>query len=161
MFRRTILGRFSGMKKLCSSFLVVERIYWTFGVNFLTIFSKLQPTGAAEVFWCFFGRKSNCLNVFGLWAEVTVFWQKNYGRLLKVNFACPQQNFEKKNDWSKLYYYHFSRTLNEFFSDSDKKSNQVCRNSNLNVQKENFIKKRSWTLYLSSFLDFDKKNLFF
>ena len=34
--------------------------------------------------------------VSGLWAKVAVFWQKNYGRLLKLNFTCRQQNFEKK-----------------------------------------------------------------
>ena len=45
------------MKKLCSSFVVDERIYWTFGVNFLTIFLKLQPTGAAEVFDVFLERR--------------------------------------------------------------------------------------------------------
>ena len=84
------------MKKLCSSFVVVERISWTFGVNFSTIFLKMQPKGAAEGFEFFFGEKNNCLIVFGLWAKVTVFWQEIYGRLLKVNFTCPHQNFEGK-----------------------------------------------------------------
>ena len=89
-------------------------IFWHF-------FFKTAAYGCSGRLWGFLGGKSNCLNVFGLWAKVTVFWQKIYGRLLKVNFECPQQKFEKKNDWSKLYYYHFSRTLNEFFSDSDRK----------------------------------------
>ena len=144
MFRGTILGRFPGMRKLCSNFLVVERIYWTFGVNFLTIFSKLQTTCAVDGFEVFLGEKSNCLIVFGHWAKVTVFWQKFYGRLLKVNFTCPQQNFEKKLIEVYFIIITFLGPWMSFFLILTKKSNQVCRNCNLNEQKKNLNQKRYW-----------------
>ena len=72
---------------------IVGLLAWVFLSNFL----KLQPRGGCSgTFWCFFGEKCNCLIVFDLSAKVTVFWQKNYGRLPKLHFMCPQQNFEKK-----------------------------------------------------------------
>ena len=46
------------MKNLCLSFLLVERNYWTSGVNFLSNFSKLQPIDVSERFKVFFGEKS-------------------------------------------------------------------------------------------------------
>ena len=149
------------MKKFCSSFLVVERIYWTFGLNFLTVFSKLQPTCAAEGFEVFLGEKSDCLIVFGLWAKITVFWQKIYGRLLKVNFTCPQQDFETKMNEVYFPIIVFLGPWMSFFLILTKKSNQVCRNSNLNVQKKNLNQKRYWTLDLALFLEFDKNKLIF
>ena len=99
LFRGAILGRSFQMKKLCSSFLVVERNYWTSGWNFLSNFSKLLPTGAAERFDVFFGEKSNCLIIFGLWEKKNRLSAKNswhLAGLLKVRFTCPQQNFEKR-----------------------------------------------------------------
>ena len=54
VFRGTILGRFFGMNKLCSSFLFVERKYWAFGVNFLSKFLKSTAYGRNGTFWCFF-----------------------------------------------------------------------------------------------------------
>ena len=109
------------MKKLCSSFLVVERINWTFGVNFLKTFSKLQPTGAAEGFEVFFGEKSNCLIVFGLWAKVTVFWQKNLWQVAKSEFQVSSA--ELWENMIKVIHNNniFFRTLGEFFSDFGKK----------------------------------------
>ena len=107
------------------------------------------------------GEKSNCLIVFGLWAKVTVFWQKIYGRLLKVMFTCPQQNFEKKMIEVKYTIIIFLGFWMRFFLILTKKSNKVCRNSNLNVQKKNVIKKRSWTNDLLSFLDSTRKTCIF
>ena len=37
-FSGTILGRFFGLKKFCSRFLVVQRNFWTFGVSFFVNF---------------------------------------------------------------------------------------------------------------------------
>ena len=54
----------------------------------------------------------------------------------------------------------FFRTLGEFFSDFGKKNTQVCRNSNLSVQMKN-VKKNSWIIGFSSFLDFNKKTRIF
>ena len=115
VFRRTILGRLSGMKKLRSSFLVVERTYWTFGLNFLTFFFKTAAYVCSWRFRGFSGEKSICLIVFGCWAKVTVFWQKNLWQVAEKEFNVSPAKLWEKNDWSKLYYYHFSRTLNELF----------------------------------------------
>ena len=54
----------------------------------------------------------------------------------------------------------FFGSLGEFFSDFSKKNSQVCRYCNLSVQMKN-VKKNSWTIVFSSFLDFHKKNLCF
>ena len=148
------------MNKLCSSILVVERNYWTFGVMFLSNFSKLQPTVAAEPFEDFFGEKSNCLIVFGHWAKETVLWQKTYSRFAKSAFHVSSAKLWEK--MIKVIYtiIIFFRTLSEFFLILAKKS-QVCRNSNLSVQRKNFKKKYSWTIGFSSFLEFYKKKLHF
>ena len=45
-----------------------------------------------------------------------------------------------------------------FFLILAKKNSQVCQKSNLSVQRKN-VKKNSWTIGFSSFLDFHKKNL--
>ena len=47
----------------------------------------------------------------------------------------------------------FFETLGDFFSDFGKKS-QVCRNSNLSVQRKN-VEKDSRTIGFLPFLDFD------
>ena len=112
------------MKKLCSSFLVVERKYWTFGVIFLSKFLKSATYGRNGTFWCFFfGKKSNCLIVFGLWVKITVIWQKiwHLAVSLKVHFTCPQQNVEKKR-MKVIHTIIISfGILREFFSDFVKK----------------------------------------
>ena len=79
VFKGTFSGRFFRMKKLWSSFLVVERNYWAFGVNFLSKVLKTAAYGCSGTFWGSFGEKSICLIVFGLWAKKTVVWQKFYG----------------------------------------------------------------------------------
>ena len=100
VFRGTVLGRFFGMKKLYSTFLVVEWNYWIFGVNFLSNFSKLQPTRAADCFeallersvilWSFLVSERNLPN-FG----------KKIRQVANFHFTCTQQNFEKK--WLKYF----------------------------------------------------------
>ena len=66
---------FFGKKNVCSSCLVVERIFSTFGVKALVNVSKLQPMCPAERLKVSFGEKSNCSSVFGLWVKVSIFWQ--------------------------------------------------------------------------------------
>ena len=97
---------------------------------------------------------------FGLWAKVSVRRQKLCGRVAISAFHVSPAKLWDKNDWSKLYHYHFSRILNELFLILTKKGSQVCRNSNLNVQKKNVIRKRSWTLDLSPFLKSTRKACF-
>ena len=105
MFRGTVLGRFSGMMKLCSSFLVViERNYSTFGVKILGNLSKLQPTCAPELFEVFFGEKSNCLSVFGLWAKVSKFWQKKIGRVAKTTFYVSRGTISGHFFWKEFFF---------------------------------------------------------
>ena len=94
VFRRTILGRFFGMKKLWSTFLVVERNYWTFAVNFLSNFSKLQPTGAAERFEALLER-SVILWSFLVSERKLPYSGKIFRQVANVQFTCPQQKFEK------------------------------------------------------------------
>ena len=57
VFRRTVLGCFSGLKELPSSFLVVERNYWTFGVNFLKIFQNCSQRVQRKVLRFFLVRR--------------------------------------------------------------------------------------------------------
>ena len=147
------------MKKICSKFFVVERSYWTFGLNILSNLSKLPPMGAANVL-SFFGEKSNCLVIFGFWAKVTNFWQKNSGKLLKVLFTCPQQNFEEK--WWKWFILmtSFLGLWVSFFWFWQKNS-QVCRNSNLTVHRKIVIEKTLEQLVFSSFFGlWQKKPVF-
>ena len=113
VFRGTILGLFSRMKKPCSSFLVVERKYWTFGVIFWSNFSKLQPTSAAWGFEIFLERREIVWFFFGLGVKVTVFSQKNFGVVVKttvyvsggtvlVQFFCEKEILLKFfGRWSK------------------------------------------------------------
>ena len=148
------------MNKLCSSILVVEQNYWTFGVIFLSNFSKLQPTLAAEPFEDFFGEKSNCLIVFGHWAKETVLWQKTYSRFAKSAFHVSSAKLWEK--MIKVIYtiIIFFRTLSEFFLILAKKS-QVCRNSNLSVQRKNFKKNTLEQLVFRLFWNFTRKNCIF
>ena len=115
--------------------------------------------GAANVL-SFFGEKSNCLVIFGFWAKVTNFWQKNSGNLLKLLFTCPQQNLEKK--WWKWFLLMTSFLgLWVSFSDFVKEISQVCRNSNLSVHMKIVIKKTLEQLVFSSFFGLWQKNLCF
>ena len=97
--------------------------------------------------------------VFGLWAIVTVFWQ-NLWQVAKSEFQVSSA--ELWENMIKLIHTIniFFRTLGEFFSDFGKKNSQVCRNSNLSVHMKN-VEKNSWTIGFSSFLEYDKKNLYF
>ena len=87
------------MKKLCSIFLVVERKYWTFGVNFLSIFTKLQPTVAAESFDDFFGEKSICL-IFSVSERKKPSFDKKYMALGSVAKSAFHVSSEKL--WEKI-----------------------------------------------------------
>ena len=94
--QRNTLRRFFRMKKLCSSFLVVERSYWTFGENFLSKFLKLQPKGAAQRFEVFLERRVIVWSFSISERKQPSFGKKILAGFLKVHFTCPQQNFEKK-----------------------------------------------------------------
>ena len=141
------------MKKFNPSFLVFERNYWNFGVNFLSKFSKLQPMGAAERFEVFFGEKSNCLVLFGFWEKVTIFWQKKLWQVAKSAFHVSSAKLWEK--MMKVLYtiIIFFRTSSDFFLILEK-NNHVCRNINLSVLRKN-VKKDSRTIGFSSILDFD------
>ena len=96
VFRGIFLGRFCGMKKLCTSFLVVGRRHWTFGENFLSKFLKLQPEGAAQRFEVFLERRVIVWPFSISERKQPSFGKKLLAGFLKVHFTCPQQNFEKK-----------------------------------------------------------------
>ena len=108
VFRGTILDVSLEWRNFAQVFQSLSEFFglsvWIFCQNF----SKVQPTGAAELFDVSFGKKSNCLIVSGLWAKITVISQRiwHLAGSLKVHFLCPQRNFEKKNDKSNLYYHH-------------------------------------------------------
>ena len=104
IFRGTFLGGFFGRRKFCSSFLFVERNYWIFVWIFWQLCQNCNLRVQRNILK-FFGKKSNYLSVFGLWAKVSGFWQKIHRRLPKVHFTWPQQNFGKK-DRTNLYNYH-------------------------------------------------------
>ena len=148
------------MKKFCSNFLVFERNYWNFGLNFLSNLSKLPPMGAAKVL-IFFGEKSNCLVIFGIWAKVTNFWQKNFWQVAKSAFYVFSAKLWEK--MVKVIYTNdiFFRTLSEFFLILAKKISQVCRNSNLSVHRKNVKKNTLEQLVFRLFLNFDKKTCVF
>ena len=130
--QRNIFRTFLWNEELCSRFLVVERIYWIFGVNFLSNFSKLQPTRAAECFEALLER-SVILWSFLVSERKLPYLGKKFRQFAKLHFTCPQQNFEKK--WLK--YFSLLSSLLDFqwvLSDFGKKISQVCWNSNLSVQ---------------------------
>ena len=86
------------MKKPCSSFLVVERNYWTFGVIFCSKISKLQPTGAAWGFEIFFGEKSNCLIFFQTPSESNGLFAK------KFRHGCQNYSLRvRRNSFSTIF----------------------------------------------------------
>ena len=98
VFRGTILGLFSRMKKPCSSFLVVERKYWTFGVIFWSNFSKLQPTGAAWGFEIFLDEKRNCLIFFRSPSESNSLFAKKLWR------GCQNYSLRvRRNSFSTIF----------------------------------------------------------
>ena len=123
LVRGAILGRSFQMKKLCSSFLVVERNYWTFGWNFLSNFSKLQPTGAAERFDVFLERRVT------VWSFLVSEWKKPsfgkkfmaFGRVAKSAFHVSSAKLWEK--MTKLIYTIIISvgTLSEIFYDFEKK----------------------------------------
>ena len=43
----------------------------------------------------FQGQKDYWLSVFRLWAEILYSWPKNFGKVAKERFNCPDQQFEK------------------------------------------------------------------
>ena len=147
------------MKELCSRFLVVEWNYWIFGVNFLSNFSKLQPTRSADCFETLLER-SLILWSFLVSERNLPYFGKKIRQVANFHFTCPQQNFEKK--WLK-YFSLLSSLLDFqwiFFWFWQKKISQVCWNNNLSLLGKN-VKKLCWTICFSSFLDFDKKSLCF
>ena len=113
-----------------------------------------------RTFWGFFGEKSNCLVIFGFWAKVTNFWQKNFWQVAKSAFHVSSAKLWEK--MKKVIYTNdiFFRTFSEFFLILAKKNSQVCRNSNLSVHRKN-VKKYSWAIGFSSFFGFWQKNLCF
>ena len=147
------------MKKLCSTFLVVERIYWTFAVNFLSNFSKLQPTGAAERFEALLER-SVILWSFLVSERKLPYFGKKFRQVAKVQFTCPQQNFEK-NYSSNFHYYHLFWDFQWLFSDFGKNKLVRCVETVIWVYGGKNFKKNCRTIGFWSFLDFEKKNLGF
>ena len=108
VFRGTILGRFSGMKKLCSSFLVVERQCWTFVVNFLSKILKSAAYGRNGTFWCFFWKQEYLFDRFWSLSEHNRHLAKNlaFGIVAKSAFHVSSAKLWEKNDKSNLYYHH-------------------------------------------------------
>ena len=142
MFRGTILGRFFRMNKICSSFLVVERKYWTFGVNFLSIFSKLQPTVAAERFDVFLEGRVFVWS-FSVSERKKPCFDKKYmalGSVAKSAFHVSSAKlWEKMTKVINTIIISFG-TLSEFFLILTKKNSQVCRNGN-QVYRAKIVKK--------------------
>ena len=93
--QRNTLGRFFGMMKLCSSFLVVvERTFSTFGVKILANLSELQPTCAADHFVVFLGRRVIVWAFSVTERKYPNFGRKNLAGLLKLHFTCPEEQFQ-------------------------------------------------------------------
>ena len=108
VFKGTVSGRFSGMMKLCSSFLSVERNYWTFSVNFLSSLSELQPTCAADHFEDFLQRRVIVWAFLVAERKYPIFGRKNLAGLLKLYFTCPEEQFQDIfSEWK-----HFWRMKN-------------------------------------------------
>ena len=106
----------------------------------------------------FFGGESNCSSVVGSERKYPAFAKKFMEGLLKVRVLSKTL---RKNDKIISFYYHPFWDSDWVFPDFVKQSSQVCRNSNLSVQRKDIKKKWSWTIASSSFLDFEKKNLCF
>ena len=147
-------GRFSGMKKLCSSFLVVERIYWTFGVTFFVKILKAAAYGCSGTFWGFFRREEKLFGPFRFLSESNHLLAKNLWQVAESEFQVSSAELWE-NMINVIHTINiFFRTLIEFFLILAKKNSQVCRNSNLSVQGKN-VEKDSWTIGFLSFFDFD------
>ena len=127
-------------------------------MNFLSNFSKLQPTRAADCFEALLER-SKILWSFLVSERNLPYFGKKFRQVANFHFTCSQQNFEKK--WLK--YFSLLSSLLDFqwiFSDFGKKISQVCWNSNLSVQRKK-CQKNLLNNWLFVFLDFDKKILWF
>ena len=114
VFRGTILGLFSRMKKPCSKILSLSEINGILGWTFCQI-SQSCSLWVQRTFWGFFGEKSNCLVIFGFWAKVTNFWQKNFWQVAKSAFHVSSAKLWEK--MVKVIYTIdiFFRTWSEFF----------------------------------------------
>ena len=103
VFKGTVSGRFSGMMKLCTSFLVVvernsSNLAWKFWQICQNCSLRVQRNISR-----FFGEKSNCLSVFGFWAKASEFWQKKIGRVAKTTFYVSRGTISGHFFWNEIF----------------------------------------------------------
>ena len=112
---RTFLSNAETLLKFCG-----RLSFWTFGLKFLSNFSKLQPTGAAESFNVFFRREEYLFDRFQSLSQKNRLLAWNIWHLavlLKVHFTCPQQKCtEGKNvkkillkNWFFVFFWNLTR----------------------------------------------------
>ena len=138
---------------------IIGLLVWIFCQNF----SKLQPTGAAESFDVFFRREEYMFDRFQSLSEKNRLLARNIWHLavlLKNAFHVSSEKLWEKMTEVIITIIIFFGTLSEFFLILAKKIVRCVETVNKCTEGKT-SKKYSWKIGFSSFLEFDKKKLYF
>ena len=91
----------------------------------LAVLLKLHPTCPEEQLWKFFWKRYTSFHHFPILSQkLSTFWQKVFGRLVKMQSECPGDQIEETTFLIRIYVVFdrfstsrpFFRTLREYFS---------------------------------------------